>query len=84
MDNNKKIIKKLLIDIFTSEPYSAKRYNLVEKVKQLEKETGIYTNVYNLDTISKKITCDLMIKDKGLYDTIETFTIENIKVYEGE
>lgn len=75
-------LKELMIKLFRAEPYSRERYNLVKQIEQKENELKVYHYAYGLDIKGKKVIIDIQTKVDGLYQTIETYTIDNIKVLE--
>lgn len=77
-----KELKDLMIELFRTEPYTIERYNLVKKVEQKENELKVYHYAYGLDIKEKKVIIDIQAKVNGLYQTIETYTIDNIKILE--
>ena len=78
MENLKEMIKKL----FTLAPYSKERYKLSKDIQELENNLGLRTNYYDINEKDKTIKCELLKKVNGLYETLETFKIENIRIYE--
>lgn len=72
----------LITELFRSEPYSKKRYDLSEELEKLENELNIRTN-YHIDTKKKIVKVDILKRNKGLYETIKSFEIDNIKIWEG-
>lgn len=77
-----KELKDLMIKLFRAEPYTIERYNLVKQVEQKEIELKVYHYAYGLDIKNKKVIIDIQAKVDGLYQTIETYTIDNIKIWE--
>lgn len=75
-------LKDMIINLFRLEPYSLARYNLASRIQNKENELGLRTNYYNLDIENKTVKCDLLKKVKGLYETIDTFNINNIRIFE--
>lgn len=75
-------LKDMIIKLFRLEPYSKERYDLSSKLNELENSLGLRTNYYNLDIENKTVKCDLLKKVNGLYETIETFIIDDIKIFE--
>jgi len=78
MKKNIETYKTMLTEVFSLEPYSKERYEKVEEIKQFEKETGLSHRGYELDLKNKTIKCDILTKNNGLYETLETFTINKI------
>lgn len=77
-----KELKDLMIKLFRTEPYTIERYNLVKQIEQKENELKVYHYAYGLDIKNKKVIIDIQTKEDGLYKTIETYTIDNIKILE--
>lgn len=74
-------MKELINKLFHAEPYSAERYQISNELHNLEQQTNLRTN-YHLDSINKSVKVEILKKSNGLYETIDRFTINNIKIYE--
>lgn len=74
-------MKELINKLFHAEPYSAERYQLSKELQNLEQQTNLRTN-YHLDSTNRSVDVEILKRNKGLYETIDSFTVNNIKVYE--
>ena len=74
-----KELKETLTKLFRAEPYSAEREKIYNKLKEIESKNNITTHhTYSQD--NKTVKVEILKKNNGLYETIEIFTIDKIKV----
>ena len=78
MKNNIEAHKNMITELFKLKPYSKERYEKANEIKNFGKETGLYCNYYDMNLENKTVQCNISIKNDGLYERLETFTITNI------